>query len=577
MTRTTVLAAPDTGGPPLVRTAGRRTATLVATATWLLGAGSVVSALLPPARGRLRVLTELVPLQGAETATAVTAALGVLLCYLAGGLRRRKHRAWLTAVVVTVAVAVAHLAKGLDVEESVASLAVLGLLVGTRREFHAEGDPSSRWLAVRRFVQLVGTGVGLGMLLLQAYGDRVVGAPSLDAQLRHVLLGLVGVTGPVRFSGDLAGDLVSAVLLGFGLLTAFVTAYFVLRPAEPTAALAPTDELRLRVLLDRHGGRDSLGYFALRRDKAVVWSPTGKAAVTYRVVHGVLLASGDPIGDPEAWPGAIAGVLELARRHAWVPAVIACGERGATVWARHGLDAYELGDEAILDVPAFGLAGRSMRGVRQAVSRIERAGFVAVVRRTGDIPAVELAELVSVAAAWRGGGVERGFSMALSRIGDPADADCLVVTAHQDGVLCGLLHFVPWGADGLSLDLMRRDRTADNGLNEFLVVRLVEACPGLGVRRVSLNFAVLRSALERGERIGAGPVARVWRSVLVWASRWWQIDTLYRFNAKFQPGWQPRFLCFPSARELPRIAVAALEAEAFLVRPRPLRRLLHRG
>ena len=61
--------------------------------------------------------------------------------------------------------------------------------------------------------------------------------------------------------------------------------------------------------------------------------------------------------------------------------------------------------------------------------------------------------------------------MALSRIGDPADPDCVVVTAHQDGTLRGLLHFVPWGSDGLSLDLMRRDRTADNGLNEFLVVR----------------------------------------------------------------------------------------------------------
>jgi lysyl-tRNA synthetase class 2 len=453
---------------------------------------------------------------------------------------------------------------------------VLGLLLGARRQFRAEGDPGSRWLAVRRGAQLVATGTGLGMLLLRAYGDRVVGSPSLATQLRHVLLGLVGLPGPVRFSGDRAADLVSMMLLGFGLLTVVMTAYLVLRPAEPACALTAGDEDRLRELLARHGGRDSLGYFALRRDKGVVWSPSGKAAVPYRVVHGVLLASGDPIGDPEAWPGALAATLELAERHAWVPAAIGCGERGATVWARHGLDAYELGDEAVLDVATFSLAGRPMRGVRQAVSRIERAGMTAAVRRSADIPAGELAELVAVAQAWRGGGVERGFSMALSRIGDPADPECVVVTAHQGGLLRGLLHFVPWGTDGLSLDLMRRDRTADNGLNEFLVAALVAACPGMGVRRLSLNFAVLRSALERGERLGAGPVARTWRSVLVWASRWWQIETLYRFNAKFQPAWEPRYLCFPSARELPRIAVAALEAEAFLVRPRPLRRLLHR-
>ena len=50
-----------------------------------------------------------------------------------------------------------------------------------------------------------------------------------------------------------------------------------------------------------YGERDSLGYFATRRDKSAVFSPSGKAAITYRVVNGVSLASGDPIGDPEAW------------------------------------------------------------------------------------------------------------------------------------------------------------------------------------------------------------------------------------------------------------------------------------
>ncbi len=556
------------------RPTASRTASVVATLTWLLGVLTVASALLPADRDRLRALTHLVPVQASATATGVAAALGVLLLYLAGGLRRRKRRAWRVAVGVTVLVAASHLLKGLDVEEAAASVGVLAVLLWSRREFYAEGDPASRWLAVRRLPQLLLLDLALGLALLQAYDRRLAGRPSVGDRLREVLLGLVGVSGPVRVRGDRSSDVITATLLGFGLLTAFVTAYLVLRPAEPVALLSAADEGRLRELLASHGGRDSLGYFALRRDKSVVWSPSGKAAVTYRVVHGVLLASGDPIGDPEAWPGAIAAAVRLAHRHAWVPAVMGCGEQGATAWSRHGLDAYELGDEAVLDVPSFTLDGRPMRGVRQAVGRVGRAGYVAAVRRAADIPAAELAAMVAVADAWRGAGVERGFSMALSRLGDRADADCVVVSAHQDGVLRGLLHFVPWGPDGLSLDLMRRDRTADNGLNEFLIAELLAACPALGVRRLSLNFAVFRSALERGARIGAGPVCRLWRSVLVFASRWWQIETLYRFNAKFQPAWEPRFVSFPSTRDLPRIAVAALEAEAFLVRPRPVKRLL---
>ncbi|MDQ2796015.1 MAG: phosphatidylglycerol lysyltransferase domain-containing protein, partial [Actinomycetota bacterium] len=176
--------------------------------------------------------------------------------------------------------------------------------------------------------------------------------------------------------------------------------------------------------------------------------------------------------------------------------------------------------------------------------------------------------VVAAAEGWRDGATERGFSMALGRFGEPADDCCVLVTAEHAGQLRALLHFVPWGADGLSLDLMRRDRDAENGLNELLIVAALRGCAELGVRRLSLNFAVFRQALESGERLGAGPILRGWRSVLVFASRWFQIESLYRFNAKFQPEWEPRFVCYPTARDLPRVALAALEAEAFLVWPR---------
>ena len=114
---------------------------------------------------------------------------------------------------------------------------------------------------------------------------------------------------------------------------------------------------------------------------------------------------------------------------------------------------------------------------------------------------------------------------------------------------------------------MRRDRSAAPGLNDFMIVETIRLSPGLGVRRISLNFAVFRAALERGERIGAGPVLRAWRGILLFMSRWFQIESLYKFNAKFCPQWVPRFLVFPNTRDAPRIGLAALEAEAFLVWP----------
>lgn len=130
------------------------------------------------------------------------------------------------------------------------------------------------------------------------------------------------------------------------------------------------------------------------------------------------------------------------------------------------------------------------------------------------------------------------------------------------------LQFVPWGHDGMSLDVMRRDRTADAGVTELLIVDTLRACTSLGISHLSLNFAAFRSTLERGERLGAGPILRAWRMVVLFASRWFQIESLYRFNAKFQPTWVPRFVVYPATRDLPRITLAVAEAEAFLTWPR---------
>jgi lysyl-tRNA synthetase class 2 len=487
---------------------------------------------------------------------------------LGHNLRRRKRRAWRVALAISMLTVVLDIVRGLDFEVSVVSLLVAALLFALSAQFYAEGDPRARWRAPLTFFAMLAASFGLGYLLLVLRGESIQGSPSVATRLAEVAYGLVGAGGGIHFRADGSGDLIFAVLLSLGTATVLIPIYLLLRPAEPAAVLSPPDEVGLRQLLSRHGDRDSLGYFALRRDKAVVFSASGKAAVSYRVVSGVMLASGDPIGDPEAWPGAIAEFVSLARRHGWVPAVIGCSEQGGAVWVREAdLRALQLGDEAVVDVADFTLDGRAMRNVRQMVSRVERCGYDTAVARVDSLPVDQINDIRRQAATWRGAEIERGFSMALGRFGDPRDGDCVVVTARRDDRLAAVLHFVPWGSDGLSLDMMRRDRNADPGLNELLIVALMRAAPALGIERLSLNFSVFRDALERGARLGAGPVLRFWRALLLGASRWFQIESLYRFNAKFRPVWEPRFICYPGAGDIPRITLAALEAEAFIVWP----------
>jgi lysyl-tRNA synthetase class 2 len=547
-----------TARPPLSRTA-------VARVVQVAGLVNILTGLLPPHHGRMATLAGLMPVAGILTARAATAAAGLLLIYLGAGLRRGKHRAWQVAVAVAGAGVVLHLARGLDYGAAGFSAVLLVLLLATRHRFEALADPRSRWRALVALAGFAGAGFLLGFVEIAVRVNRLQGHPGWASWAEESALGVLGISGPVHFRSPVGAEAVSLTTGGFGLLALAVAVVLLLRPGDPMPQRSEEDDRALRELLDRHGAADSLGYFALRGDKSLSWGPGRHAAIAYRVCHGVSLAAGDPVGAASAWPGAITAWLAECDRHGWTPAVLGCGNAGGRAYRKCGLDVVELGDEAIVDVPVFRLEGRTMRGVRQAVRRMQRAGFTCAVVRQRELPAAVLAEAVRAADMFRDGAVERGFSMALSRLGDPRDADCLFVLCRDDtGRIRGLLQFVPWGEDGLSLDLMRGDRTAGNGLTELMVVSAIEAAPALGVRRISLNFAVLRSVFARAEELGAGPVLRLWHRLLMLASRSWQIESLYRANAKFRPAWQPRYLCFPTARDLPRIALAALTAEAFL-------------
>ena len=542
-----------------------RAPSVIGALAYLVGFADIATGMRPGWRHRLQPVTDLLP-GAVAAASAATVVSGIMLLLLAHALRRRKLRAWRAAVALLALGVALHTVK-FQLIPLVLSLAVLIALVAYRTEFRALGDPRTRWRAVRMFFVLAAVSVVVGALMVILLRHDVVGTPPTAANVVwEVLTGLVGLSGPLTFRSDRINDLSDFVLSALGLMTALTTIYLALRAPEPRPELTATDEASMRSLLQR--SPDSLGYFNLRRDKSVVWSESGKAAIAYRVVSGVMLASGDPLGDPEAWPGAITNFLAEAELHAWTPAVIGCSEQAGTIWCREtGFSALELGDEAVVDAATFSLDGRPMRNVRQMVRRIERAGYHTEAMRAGNVSEGERRRALIDADAWRGTETERGFSMALGRLVDPADPDCVFVVARQDGVIRAFLQFVPWGPDGMSLDLMRRDRTADAGVNELLIVDALRLCPALGINHVSLNFAVFRSTLERGERLGAGPFLRGWRRVLLFASRWFQIESLYRFNAKFQPTWVPRFVVYPATRDLPRIAVAALEAEAFLTWP----------
>ncbi len=532
---------------------------LAAAAAAITGVVNVCSALTPNVSWRGHLLLQVEPVTALPVFHALTLPASAALIVTAFYLARRRRRALHAAVAFLLLLGAFDLLKGLDFEEATLSFLVAGLLWWGRDAFYVRHDPIRLRGAAWRV-----PGIVLGAYLLTACAAFVAAPHSGFTTIRREAADLLLLdSGPIHFGHKLAWVPLGAGLLG--VLSLVAIAYVVFRPLAAPRSLPNPQVRRSAAELVRRHGTDTLAYFKLRRDTHYLFSPDRSAFVGYRIENGVLLVSGDPIGPEDALPALAAAVCRHSEAHGLELAALGASERMLPLWREAGLRTMYVGDEAIVDTGTFSLEGRSIRKVRQSVSRLESAGYDASLVKVDDLDDATAAELEHVSSLWRDGASERGFSMAMDalRCADRRDGS-VVLARDADGRVRGYLHFVPsYGRAAMSLAAMRRDRETPNGLMEFLVVRAIQLLRAEDVEELSLNFAAFARFMHRPRNPAERAVGRLARL----ANPYFQLESLYRFNAKFQPRWEPRYLVYERARRLPRVGLAVMWAEGQLPKP----------
>jgi lysyl-tRNA synthetase, class II len=501
---------------------------LIALGTLLVGLVDIVTAIRPRLTDRYDLFQAMLPPDAAAVTRSITFAAGVGLLVLSAGLARRKHRAWLLATALVIFAAAAHLLRGgFDVEQAAASLALFAALIVLRGRFDVSGDPNS---------------------------------------LRPLLGGVAASTVAWATVALVGGAHANRVVhIGFEILLAggvFWALHHWLRAHREPGRASDEDRARVRALVDEHG-RDSLSFFSLRADRRYVFSRAGNAFLAYRVVAGCALVAGDPIGVPAEIPGLIDDFGALCGERGWRMVALHCSEEWLDAYRRRGMRAVPIGDEAILRPATFSLEGRAVRKVRQSVTRLRKIGYTVAIVVPSELTAQQRADVERVSREWRGGSVERGFSMAMDDL-YAHDAARFALAVDADGRVDGFLHLVP-SASGYSLSAMRRGMETPNGLMEYLICETTAWAASVGAEELSLNFAVFAEVLRAGDDSPAH--LRAARKGVLMLDRAFQLDRLFSFNRKFQPEWRTRYICFERARDVPALSLATLHVERLIAPP----------
>ena len=224
------------------------------------------------------------------------------------------------------------------------------------------------------------------------------------------------------------------------------------------------------------------------------------------------------------------------------PVFYEVSRRNLALWVELGLTLHKVGEEAVVRLPGFSLAGSRFKAMRAALSKRQRDGYdIAVMSGPHDTASIE--ELRPISEAWLEGkmGREKGFSVGRFDPDYLARFDIAVV--RRDGRIVAFANILASSSGRfVAVDLMRYVPAEASGLMEFMFLGLIEHYKAKGAEEFSLGTAPLAGLSERS-------VARSWnrfgRLIYRHGGAFYNFEGLRAFKQKFQPEWRPRYLALP--------------------------------
>jgi phosphatidylglycerol lysyltransferase len=563
------------------RAKGRLPVLVLAALVAAMGCLNLWSGLLAngPGRGAFLRHTAHVPLIALYGSRSLIMLFGLGLIMLARSLARRKRQAWRIAVVLLSISPFLHLTKGLDWEEALLSIGMLIPLVFYRSAFWAANDrPSARQgalaaLGLLGFAALYGP---MGFLLLRR-DFRPVVTPRLALQQTAHLLAFGNAERALHarthraqwFEGSL--PLLSAFSIGYAV-------FMLLRPVLARGGAGAAERTTVRRLLTRWGG-PPLSRFALLPDKRYLTDAESAGepswAVAYVVKGRVAVTLGDPIGDPDHAPEAVAAFLDFCAQHDWVPALYQVTARHLdTFRGMFQLKALRVGEEPILDLESFSLKGKPFQDIRTAINKMGRMGIRFEERKAHCESEDALAQMADISEAWlrRHRGEEKTFALGRFDPGSDLFHDSRVFVARggeeEPQRVWGFVTCVPvYGPagtiQGWALDLMRRRDDAPSGIMEFLIGSAALQFRQEGAKQFSLGLSPLSEACPDTPDPAEDALLARGRTLLFERfNRYYSFKGLHAFKEKFSPRWEPRYLIYQTNATLAPTVYAVLKAHS---------------
>jgi len=505
----------------------------------LLLAGGILlaSGSMPANSAAMGWLCKLVPLPVIELSHLTGSLIGVLLLFLARGIRLKIDAAWYGSMLLLGLGTLASLLKGFDWREASVLLLILLLMSPTRSYFQRQSSLlhmsfSKSWSAA--IVMVLAGSIWLGFFAYR------------DASYAHELWWQFSYEDNApRFLRALLLIAVVTVSLGLARLLSVAPPHL---PTKPSA----TELAEAQRLVGQ--GQQTQGFLALLGDKHLFWNPGRNAFIMYAITPQFWIAMGDPVGEPLACANLLWQFEEQADRFGAKAVFYQVSQEWLPHYLDLGLSLFKLGEEARVNLATFSLQGKRHDAQRSARNKFGKTGYVFEILSGAAVDAA-LPSLRQISDAWLANKNtrEKGFSLGFFDEDYLRRTDVAVIKNGSGHIKAFANLWQTASHQELSIDLMRYDPDSPKGIMDFLFAELLLWGKAENYHWFSLGMAPL-AGLERR------PLAPLWHkigaTIFDMGDQFYNFEGLYEYKAKFLPQWQPRYLAAPAGLAMPRTLMA---------------------
>ena len=526
----------------------------------MIGVFNIFTAMWPRRAAAIVTLARWVPLDVPEGNRLVMLFAGLALLQVTRNLARRKELAWWVATVALASSVASQIGPHFELQRTIVAILLLAYLVIFRRRFSAQSDPATlrRALVMAPALGLIIVAYGyLGLRTLEPHFHW----PPATTLLSEAIRGGILITQQKLRPLDAHATRFLGSLQVAGWVARLYVLVLLLRPVvlHDRLEAPPEDVDRIRRAHSRH----PLSAFALRPDKHHLLVAEGRGLVGYAVRNAVAVACGGPHCAPEDLAASVRDFVEHCRKHGWSPCLYAVPGEDLPAYAGARLKALRIGEEGIL-APSAVASGNGPPGA------VAEPGALAVWRydRGAAVDALLDEQIAEVSDEWLAqreiGELHFTFgSLDLEELGSRP----VFVCGQPGGRIDAFCTWLPYAnGTGMTLDLLRRRHDARGGVREALLARALEGLAASGVREVSLGLVPVASVDGRAD---VGPFGLADRLGSIY-----RYDDLFALKDALAPRWEPRHLVYPGDADLPRIAVAVVDAHTTLHERSPIPRLI---